>query len=207
MGADIPKDGSSGHTVGQIAFYPICFLFDSAAVLKTQKAKRVYPFDTGASQLDLYMPSIQRRGALMDYSVLPPTMISVRQLIKSFFDMDEAYLDSIPKTGLSFQANQIEANSYYRLITGERHPDCDDRCSAIEVQITEEIDLCEGALLAVVLPTFFLDKNDRLIDAIVRSWHAQLLTYSAGSGQRPLEFHGAIRQKVLEFYEDSNLIQ
>jgi len=178
-----------------VSLYPICFVFRPGTVCK--KAKRLYPFDTGASQHGLYEPAIKRTDALAVYPVAA-LIESARRISKCFFDTDEKYLSNDPIAGLVFPPTENAANSYYQLINGGGDPDCDDRCSAIEIQIGEDIDL-RGDIIAVALPTCFLE-DAALLDAVVNQWRAVPLTYDADKGMRPLEFHGTIRHLIRQYY-------
>jgi hypothetical protein len=184
-----------------VGFYPICFVFKPGTVCK--KAKRLYPFDTGASQRGLYEPAVVRSGALALYPV-PPVIESAKRIAQCFFETDENYLSNSPKLGLIFSSSESEVESYYRLINGGGDPICDDRCSAVEIQVGEDLDLRHD-VLAVALPTCFLE-DAALVDTLLKEWHAVPLTYDADKGMRPLEFHGVIRHLIRQFYRLSGLL-
>lgn len=195
------RDASQIIPTRDVGFYPICFVFRPGSICK--KVKRVYPFDSGASQSGLYEPAIKRTEALTDYPVV--AMIeSARKIVSSFFETEEQYLSNNPKPGLLFSSAESDAQSYYELINGGGDPSCDDRCSAVEIQIAECLDIRQD-VMAVVLPTCFLE-DEHLAEAILKVWGAQPLTYDADIGMRPIEFHGTIRQKVREFYRRSGLL-
>ncbi len=184
-----------------VGFYPICFVFRPATISK--KAKRIYPFDTGASQYGLYEPAIKRTEALASYQVLE-IVENARKIVGSFFETDEQYLSNKPKCGLRFASNETEVESYFRLINGGGDPGCDDRCSAVEIQIAECIDIRQG-IIAVALPTCFLE-DGALANTLLKVWRAVPLTYDADKGMRPIEFHGTIRHLIRRFYRQSGLL-
>jgi hypothetical protein len=184
-----------------VSLYPICFMFRPGTVCK--RAKRVFPFDSGASQKGFYEPAVNRTDAIALYAVAA-VVESARKLSKCFFDTDDKYLAHDPVAGLVFPATETEAKRYYDLISGGGDPDCDDRCSAIELQLAGDLDLHHD-IMAVVLPTCFLE-DPALLEAVVKRWNAVPLTYSADKGCRPLEFHGAIRTKIRDYYEREGLL-
>jgi hypothetical protein len=196
------RDPSATSPVRDIGFYPICFVFRPGTI--SIRPKRLYPFDTGASQKGLYKPAIEPGQALVAYDLLA-TMESARRIVHGFFDVDEDYLSNKPKAGLLFDSKEGEASSYYQLINGGGHSDCDDRSSAIEVQTDQDIDLSTGTLMAVVLPTYFLD-DIALRSTLLKVWRALPLTYDADLGMRPLEFHGVVRHLVRSFYRMRGLL-
>jgi hypothetical protein len=196
------RDCSATIPAFDIGFYPICFVIRPGAISVTPK--RLYPFDSGAFQNGLYAPAIPSGQTLLMYEVVA-TIESARRVVRGFFDADASYLSGRPKAGLLFDSDEAEANSYYHLINGGGHPDCDDRCSAIEVQIDFDLDLSPGVLMAVVLPTSFLE-DPPLREALVKVWQAVPLPYDADLGMRPLEFHGHVRHLVRSLYRQKKLI-
>jgi hypothetical protein len=195
------RDTSQTLPTRDIGFYPICFVFRPDTIGK--KAKRLYPFDTGASQSGLYEPAIKGADAIADYSVLAAAE-SARKIVHCFFDTDEQYLSNKPKPGLSFSPTENAAKSYYDLINGGGDPKCDDRYSAVEIQIADSVDVSLD-IMAVALPTCFLEDAE-LARTVLKVWGAEPLTYNADIGMRPIEFHGVIRQKIREFYQRAGLL-
>jgi hypothetical protein len=196
------RDSSGVLPVRDVSFYPICFVFKPGALFG--HAKRLYPFDTGASQKGLFEPDVKTSDALVTYELLAAAEIA-RRIVRCFFDLDQDYLSGKPKDGMTFDPADGDVDSYYRLIRGGGAAECDDRCSAIEVQVGNDLDLHLPILMAVVLPTHFLD-DPVLRNTILRQWMAQPLTYYADLGMRPLEFHGVVRHLVRQFYKESSLI-
>lgn len=195
------RDHTAVTPTREIDLYPICFVFKPGTVC--QRAKRLYPFDTGASQRGLYEPAIPGTNALTGYQVRA-VVDSAKRIVNCFFQSNEAYLYNEAAPGLVFVTTEGDAESYYRLINGGGDPQCDDRCSAVELQIDSNVDL-RHELLAVVLPRPFLD-DGAVVDAVINEWHAIPLTYSADRGMRPLEFHHDVREAVRRLYRQLGLI-
>lgn len=195
------RDDSQITPTRDIGFYPICFVFRSGVI--GSKATRVYPFDTGAGQSGRYEPAIERSIAVSDYQLIT-AIESARKIVRGFFDTDEKYLFNCPKSGLVFAPTEAHAQSFYELINGGGDPECDDRYSAVEIQLGTSIDIRDG-IMAVVLPTCFLD-DAALAETILKIWRAEPLTYDAIIGMRPLEFHGAIRLLIHQFYQRQGFV-
>ena len=195
------RDTTQTVPTRDVGFYPICFVFRPGTLWKW--AKRIYPFDTGASQRGLYEPDISRHDALGSYSVLP-ALESARKIVGCFFETEEQYLSNKPRLGLSFSAAEAEAQSYYELINGGGDPECDDRCSAVEIQLAEHLDIRQD-IMAIVLPTCFLE-DEVLTETITKVWRAIPLTYDADIGMRPIEYHSVIRHKIREFYRRAAIL-
>jgi hypothetical protein len=195
------RDSSQIAPTRDVGFYPICFVFRPGTISK--KAKRLYPFDTGASQSGLYEPAIRRTDALVGYQVVAVAE-NARKIVAGFFETDKQYLSNKPKPDLHFSSADTEAESYYRLINGGGDSACDDRCSAVEIQIAECLDVRQG-IMAVVLPTCFLE-DDALANTLTKVWRTRLLTYDADIGMRPIEFHSEVRRLIRHFYRRSRLL-
>ena len=195
------RDALRTSPTRDVGLYPVCFVFRPGTALK--KIKRLYPFDTGAAQDGRYEPDVNRTNAITAYRVTE-AIDSARRIVKCFFETNEQYLCNKPKSGLAFASTEIDAESYYRLINGGGDPDCDDRRSAVEIQVANSLDLRDD-LIAVALPTCFLE-DASLAHTLLHVWHAQPLTYYAVSGMRPNEVHGMIRQLVHEFYLQSSFL-
>jgi hypothetical protein len=195
------RDANQIKPTRDVGFYPVCFVIRPDVVFR--KAKRLYPFDSGASQRGLYEPAVDRKDALVEFKLLA-TAESARRLVKGFFETGEKYLSNKSLQGLVFEPSEGKAKSYYHLINGGGNPDCDDRCSALEIQVAECMDLRRG-IMAVVLPTCFLE-DASLAHALLSEWRAQPLTYDAVVGMRPIEFHSTIHERICDFYRDEGLL-
>ena len=196
------RDTSKHHPVCDISFYPVCFVFTPGTLFRL--AKRLFPFDSGASQLGLYEPAISAGNAIRQYE-LAAAAETARRIVKCFFTVDTGYLSNAPVQGMKFEDGDADVDSYYKLICGGAASECDDRRSAIEVQLGSDLDLGDRILMAIVLPLHYLE-DAVLRHTIMTVWGAQPITYFTVSGTRPTEYHMVIGQKVFEFYKDRSLI-
>jgi hypothetical protein len=196
------RDSSKTTPIKDISYCPICFVFRTG---RNIPIKRLFPFDTGASQNPhaLYEPQVLANDALLKFSLIGAIQ-NAQRIVRTFFDTDENYLGGRAKIGLAFSRGELDAKAYYDLISGGGKPECDDRRSAIEIQTDASIDL-HGALLAIAMPTTFLE-DAPLMQTLLEDWHALPLTYSADIGMRPTEFHGTIRELIRIHYKAWNLI-
>jgi hypothetical protein len=109
------RDPDATVPTRDISFYPICFVFKPGTICK--QAKRLYPFDTGASQDGLYEPAINRTDALTAYQV-QAVVDNAKRITTCFFETHEGYLSGKPRPGLVFTTAENDAALYYRLING-----------------------------------------------------------------------------------------
>jgi hypothetical protein len=186
--------------IKDVGYCPLSFVFKPD---RKFSIARMYPFDTGASQKGLYEPEIKANQALQKYHVAA-VIESAQKIVHRFFETNDNYLACKPRIGLAFNPTEVDAEAYYKLVKGGGQPECDDRRSAIEVQIADKVSLREH-LMAVVMPTNFLEDTD-LRRTLFDEWHAHPLTYDADMGMRPTEFHGNIREMIREYYESWRFI-
>ncbi len=128
-----------------INFCPVCFIFRPETV--SMRLARIYPFDTGASNKEMYKPEISPDEALQKY-VLPPTILSAQQVIEKYFDTNQQYILVNPKESIAFASNDETSKKYFKLITDGGRPECDDRKSAIECQSLEDVNLYTDLILS-----------------------------------------------------------
>lgn len=179
--------------------FPVCFIIKQ---FSDPKPTRVLPFDSGAYLNDMYEKFLHQTMDVRDF-LLEPNIAEVSKLIKIFFGTDRDYFSAQPISGLSVPSMEFEIESYYNMIQDKTKNTYDDRISAIELQFAEPIRLTPPNVLAVVVPSVFLD-NAEMRDVILRTWQAQPITYDIFRMQ-PRECTGQIFAKVKDFYENEGL--
>jgi hypothetical protein len=184
-----------------ISFCPVCFIFRPETVSKS--LARIYPFDTGASNKEMYKPEISSDEALQKY-VLPPTILSAQQVIEKFFDTNQQYILVNPKESIAFALDDETSKKYYQLITSGGTDECDDRKSAIECQSVTAVNL-KTDLMAVIMPLPFLD-DDRIRTVLLQDWRAHPLTYVTYNGIRPSEYHVKVRECLRVYLKNWGMI-
>ncbi len=194
------RDPSRTTPSRDVSYCPVCFVFRPP---HSRAIKRLYPFDTGASEKGFYEPEIPAANGLADYS-LQTVIDRAQRIVHAFFETNENYMRPRPRTGLCFAPEDVDAEAYHKLISTGGNPECDDRKSAVEVQLAGAVDL-RDQLLAVALPTSFLDDED-FRRTLMTEWRAHPLTYSADVGTRPTECHGLVRKLIKDYYETWRLL-
>jgi hypothetical protein len=158
--------------------WPIVFLFDPH---KISSIKRVFPFDTGAFELELYNQFFAKESQKEDFE-LEPSLSSATKLVSAFYlDQHEYYLGRTRKNvelpDFEFEAHGIHELAQLPGAQGETsiHRPRDERSSAIEIQLGKALQFSD-ALLAVVLPLPYMS-NKQVQEALTRWKVKELETY------------------------------
>jgi hypothetical protein len=174
-------------------YLPVCLLLRSD---RPYPIKRVFPFDSGGFDRSLYVDALHRDMQLPDFSLLPDPATPGR-LVSLFFDSAADYLRSHPKTNLSFDPAEPEAQSYYALISQRLSNSVDNRVSAIEIQVEGKLTLA-GNVEAIVLPSPLLDSPT--ISHQLKALGVAPLPYLQIDRQRPSEYVTTIFDTCYEYY-------
>lgn len=174
------------------AYAPVCFVLKPGVV---RSPERVFPFDTGAFQNELFRASMHRKMQRDDFA-LEPDPQSPQRLINLFFGDNHNYYDNKPNTSLELPPLAFEASSFHALITDRQENVYDERISSIEIQVAEELPL-EGLVEAVVLPdAFIVDEVMKSLEAI----GAEAIPYAFIDRLRPELYAATIYPIVRDYY-------
>lgn len=175
------------------AYAPVCFVIKPGSI---QSPQRVFPFDSGAFQKDLFRSSMHRK-MLRDDFALEPDPSSPQRLVRIFFSDNQSYYDNRPATSLEFPPLEFEASSYHTLITDRQENAYDERVSSIEIQIAENLPL-KGFVDAVVLPDAFL--GDEEVTQSLLAINADAIPYPFIDRLRPESYTASIYSIVKDYY-------
>lgn len=174
------------------AYAPVCFVLKPSVIGIPQ---RVFPFDSGAFNKDLFRASMHRKMQREDFALEPDTA-SAQRLIRLFFGDNQSYYDNKPIASLDLPPLAFEASSYHALITDRQENVYDERISSIEIQMAEDLPL-RGAVEAVMLPDAFL--NDQMVKSLA-SIEAEAIPYPFIDRLRPELYASSIYSIVRDYY-------
>lgn len=179
---------------------PITFIFKPARI--SGKAKRMFPHDTGAALNGLFAPTITAAEAL-NYEI-QASIASLRKYVSRIFASNECYFLGKPDPALGLLEIEGSVGKFLSLMQTLGATSVDDRKYTAELHIEEDIPL-RDILLAVVLPTAFLDKEE-VRNAVIYEWGAIPITYDTYTGGIPQAYYQTVKQKVLDFYREHRLL-
>lgn len=179
-------------TTTNLDYARICFILRDEVA---ERAHRIFPFDSGG--FARYHVALHDSLTLDDFAVDPAD--HPRKVVGAFYDSPESYWTMAPAQPRTFPVTQNIVRSYYQLITGGLAQQFDDRCSTIEIQLADQLDLA-GEVLAVIAPNQVFD--DPEVQAIMARWGAEPRGYRLTRLFNPQEVAGRLFSEVERFLED-----
>lgn len=184
---------------------PCCFIFEFESL---PKAKRVFPFDSGAFA----------KGRTPDYiSMMPLGNFDcatipdpAARIIGAYFGDTKSYFSLSPKGESDFLAEfsvgvlDAEAHAVHKLFSADKDIKVDDRRATIEIQIPESINLVARKPLAVIAPAPYFDIAD-FRNHVIDVWKARAIPYPLS----PLNtdgYYSDIYNRVKMLYEEMGLL-
>jgi hypothetical protein len=185
----------------QIAHFwelPSVFIFEYSAV----KAKRIFPFDTGAfSQYPDFINMMP-----MDQFEVSSTLDAPHRIVGAFFVDSNRYFRMNPRGKESFinrfdvTVDDEEVMALHELMISYSEV-VDDRRAAIEVQSDVDLSLKSGELLAVVFPEEYVDSEQFM--AGLKRLSADALPYSSFPLKQEM-YYSTIYTTVFDYYRRKN---
>jgi hypothetical protein len=189
------------NTVTAKALLPICLVVSPKIA---EKATRIMPFDTGAFANKAMHPPMHDDMRLKDFE-LEVTADAPMRIIQTFYGNEKNYYHARARSTVDGydEYEDLEVDSYRRLLNHRANTEFDDRVTAIEVQLNRQISL-QGNIEAAVLPKPFLDRPG--IIEQVESWGGIAIPYNVKEEFIPREIQGAIFDRLTEFFEDRKFL-
>ncbi|HEY2123779.1 MAG TPA: hypothetical protein VGH07_09315 [Chthoniobacterales bacterium] len=184
-----------GYTYSDVVYAPVCLLLRP---LRTP-VKRILPFDSGG--FDRYGKAMHPSWTRADFE-LNGTPDAPMYITGTFFEKNSNYFDRKALPGLKFKNSAEKLRLFYQLITNQLPAVFDQRCSAIEVQLSAPVSL-KDTLIAVALPSSALDEETA---ADITAIGALVLPYPFEMPFRPGNFFLSIRSAVRAYFQDSGLL-
>ena len=176
------------------AYAPVCFILKPGTV---KTPHRIFPFDSGAFQHDLFRESMHRKMQRDDFA-LQPDIASPQRLISLYFGDNERYYSNRPIAELDLPPLAFEAASYHALITDRQENQYDERISSVELQIAEDLPL-NGAVEAIVLPDSFVTPE---VTAKLEGMGIDSIRYPFIDRLRPESYASSIYTIVRGYYRE-----
>lgn len=193
------KDGNNARMEFE---WPIVFIFDPS---KVGAIRRVFPFDTGAFDLQLYKEFFSRDSILSDFS-LDPDIDSARKVVGTLYVDHKEYYEGGTRKNVEIPPRNFELQGVHEMcrLPGVQGGGAgwirDERSSAIELQLDHEIEL-KGALLAIILPAPYLN-DPEITEALTRWDTKKIQTYATLHNMSGEAWVGQIYLITRNLYED-----
>lgn len=181
------------------AFMPICFVLKNNAI---NNPKRIAPFDTGAFNQGLFAQHLHPKMKKEDF-LLSPSMDTPQRIVNFFFGSNLKYFKGEP-LNVDIPSIEFEALSYYSIIKETGNLPFDDRCSTIEIQSSEPVELTKDNVLLIILPGIFME-DERVKNFFNTLSNVKIRVYTIHRGD-PREYMGLIYQSVEEFLHSNGFM-
>jgi hypothetical protein len=189
------------NTVTAKALLPVCLVISPGIA---DRAVRVMPFDTGAFAQKMMHPPIHEDMNLKDFELQVAANAPMR-IVELFYGRERSYFYAQPKSPIGGydEFEDLEIDSYIRLIHHRANSDFDDRVTAVEIQFNTPVNL-PGQVIAAVLPKPFLDKAG--VAEQVERWGGIAIPYNVKEEFVPREIQGAIFDRLTDFFQDQGFL-
>jgi hypothetical protein len=122
------------------------------------RPKRVVPFDTGAWASGCYSDFLHPNMQPLQFEVAPEYEEAGR-LVAFFFGGNAEYFSGKCRSDIEFSSLEMEVECLKAMLSAPARTTSDDRRGTIEIQIDGSLDLKVSKVLAIVLPSHFMDDN------------------------------------------------
>ena len=193
-------------------FYPICILLKPECL---KMAKRVFPFDSGAFDANMYGDYMEMYGRfdLDSFLVNPiphiPNQIPLPgtpgHVVSTFFGTNYNYYNNEIRNALKFGL-YFEAESYYEMIASKKEEKYDSRCSTIEIQTDATIHLSKDTVYAIFLPEQ-LSEDERIRKIVRGKWETEPLTYIKPGRVEPSRITDILVGEVRNFLSEKGFLR
>lgn len=157
---------------------------------------RMFPFDSGAFDANLFKPIFHNQMQLEDFG-LEPDLSSARRLVRLFFHDNARYFHNTRFETPVIGRFDFEVQCYDDLVQKADEDAVDERLSAIELQLDGPVDL-RSQVAAVVVPEPFME--DAALMTRLAELEVEPLPYVYVERWRPLDCTGGIYAAVREYY-------
>jgi hypothetical protein len=188
-------------TVTVKSLLPICLVMSRGVA---SDAVRIMPFDTGAFHRKMMHPPMHDRMKLEDFE-LTGAVTAPMQLISIFYDSARRYYEAKAKAKVDKydEFEDLEIDSYFRLLHHRANTEVDDRVTAIEIQLNSPLCLV-GCVHAAILPKPYFDRPG--IVNQVEQWGGVAIPYHVKEEFVPRELQGAIFDRLTDFLDSKGFL-
>lgn len=189
---------TSKTTVDVWSLLPICIILKQSV---GDQAARVMPFDSGAFHRKMMHPPMHEDMKLEDFELnISPDVPA--KIITIFYGNEHKYFHAKKDHREQLNYNKIddlEIDSYFKLVRHRPNRDYDDRVTAIEYQLRNPVNLFKNTE-AIILPKPFFDYSNVINQ--IESWGAIAIPYHVKEEFIPSELQGAIFDRLTSYLVD-----
>lgn len=185
---------------------PYCLIFSPQLI---KRAKRIFPFDTGAYEARLYKHVLIDEMQLEDFS-LERQSDRISKLINTIFSNRVEYFDS-NRAAMSdpeevSDAWEMAARAYLKLIQSPGRNEPDDRICSIEVIFSDPVPFANNLLAVVVPHTHWKDGSGAPWLQDLQNDGVDIVPYTFIPGRHPEYYQTMMEAEVRKYYFDKKFL-
>ncbi|CAK2016148.1 conserved hypothetical protein [Vibrio crassostreae] len=185
---------------GMIQLFPVCFIIEPAGI---SSFKRAYPFDTGAFDAALYQQHVVSKLEMSQFE-FKPNFDFIKKFVEYIYTTNGNYYkgkatlisDDLPPLAAELQ-------SIVHIINNKGLTQVDDRCTTIEVQSDNPLDITNGSVKAIIMPSEML--GDESVTQLLIDYNIDPITYEVYRSS-PSSTTSVILNKASEYLSDTGVI-
>lgn len=172
-------------------FGPVCFIVDTAKL----KAKRIFPFDSGAFDKGMYAKILPNHAKKDDYQ-LSSNVNLIPRYVELFFGDNDLYQE-----GKSFPHSDVETSiitySLALLLGASGVMDFDGRSRTIEISTDDEVSLSD-CVDAIIIPAPFF-RNSAFNTFHKNHPNIKVISYHVHFPENPCALNEAVYQRAADY--------
>ena len=194
---------ASKDTVTAKALLPVCLVMSQNIM---GKAVRIMPFDSGAFERKMMHPPMHEAMRKEAFELAIASQAPM-QMIKVFYENEYNYYHTKANSVVTGYDHfeELEVDSYFRLLHHRANTEFDDRVTAIEIQLGTAVELT-GQIHAVILPKPFLDRPG-IVEQIEEEWGGLAIPYNVKEEFVPREIQGSIFDRLTEYFYQEGFLE
>lgn len=187
---------------------PILFLLNPE---ETYSVRRVLPFDSGAFNKGMYGLTFAERSQVKDFE-LDPEIDSAQKFVTALYGNNKMYYagesdKSLDLTDWDFELQGLDYLSKQPALQDPNSQlSIDERSSAVEIQISDPIDIGRSTLALFVPETLLVDPYFQTAITRWRLQPDQIEAYAGVVGPRSEAWVGQLYEKVRQFYDSRGFL-
>jgi hypothetical protein len=197
---------SKDATVHLSAGAPYCFVLSPSVI---NRAKAIYPFDTGAFDNRMYNHVLVEEMLMVDFD-LSGDPDRINRLVGALYGTPTAYFDGdksrVPRPDQIAEDWEMAAQAYAALVASRGRNEPDDRIGTIELVFDHPLPLADNLLAVVVPHSHCVPEKEAPFLTGLREKGVDIIPYTFIPGKHPEYYQSLIESCLRDYYVDKGFL-